>query len=216
MKISFFKSLVTLLVLVSFTKSIAQNATTKAKATAILDAVSKKYAAIPGFNASFTYGADGAKAGMKGDVTVKNKKFRLKLAGQEIYNNGATVSTYIKETNEVNISTFDPAEEGINPAKIYTIYKKGYNYNFVGETKEGAATYENVELIPQKANGQVKKLLLVINKVDKSVKSWKITGKDNKVQTFRIDKFTPNKTLTDAYFTFDKKNYPGVEVIDLR
>jgi outer membrane lipoprotein carrier protein len=196
------------------TPNQANNA--KAKAALILDAMSKKYAAIPSFNANFTYSTEGLKDSYKGDVTVKNRKFRLKLAGQEIFNNGATVSTFIKESNEVNISNFDPAEEGINPAKIYTIYKKGYKYAFIEEQKAGKSVYEVVELTPEKANSQVAKLRITVDKKDKTVKSWKITTKDGKKQNFKIEKFTEMKGLSDGYFNFDKSKYPGVEVIDLR
>lgn len=193
-----------------------QTATAKTKAGLILDAMSKKYAAIPSFSANFTYSTEGLKESYKGDVTVKAKKFRLKLAGQEIFNNGQTVSTFIKETNEVNISNFDPTEEGINPAKIYTIYKKGYKYTFIEEQKAGKSVYEVVELTPEKATSQIAKLRITVDKKDKSVKSWKITTKDGKKQNFKIDKFIALKGLSDAHFNFDKTKYPGVEVIDLR
>lgn len=193
-----------------------QAANSKAKAGIILDAMSKKYAAIPSFNAKFTYSTEGTKESYKGDVTVKNKKFRLKLAGQEIYNNGVTISTFIKETNEVNVSNFDPAEEGINPAKIYTIYKKGYKYTFIEEQKAGANIYEVVELTPEKASSQIAKLRITVDKKDKTVKSWKITTKDGKKQNFKIDKFVVLKGLADSHFNFDKSKNPGVEVIDLR
>jgi outer membrane lipoprotein carrier protein len=193
-----------------------QAASAKAKAAIILEAMSKKYAAITTFNASFTYNTEGVKEAYKGDVTVKGKKFRLKLAGQEIFNNGQIVSTFIKESNEVNISDFDPAEEGINPAKIYTIYKKGYKYAFIEEQKAGKNIYEVIELSPEKATSQVAKIRITVDKKDKSVKSWKITTKDGKKQIFKVDKFVALSGISDAFFTFDKSKYPGVEVVDLR
>ena len=188
----------------------------KAKAGEILDAMSKKYSKITNFNAAFTYNTEGLQETFKGDVTVKGKKFRLKLAGQELFNNGQTVSTYIKESNEVNVSNYDPAEEGINPAKIYTIYKKGYKYAFIEEQKSGKNIYEVVELTPEKASSQVAKVRITVDKKDKSVNSWKITTRDGKKQVFKIDKFAPLTTIADTYFNFDKTKYPGVEVIDLR
>jgi outer membrane lipoprotein-sorting protein len=33
---------------------------------------------------------------------------------------------------------------------------------------------------------------------------------------YSLTKFTPNVKVDDAFFTFDAKKYPGVEVIDLR
>jgi outer membrane lipoprotein carrier protein len=193
-----------------------QTPASKTKAGLILDAMSKKYAKIPNFSAAFTYNTEGLKETYKGDVTVKGKKFKLKLAGQELYNNGAIVSTYIKESNEVNISNFDPTEEGINPAKIYTIYKKGYKYAFIEEQKSGSNIYEVVELTPEKTTSQVAKVRITVDKKDKSVKSWKITTKDGKKQVFKVDKFTPITTIADSFFTFDKSKFPGVEVVDLR
>ncbi|MES2797173.1 MAG: outer membrane lipoprotein carrier protein LolA [Bacteroidota bacterium] len=211
------KSIIVYVILAFSGYLFANNAPSQSsKAGTILDAMSKKYAAIPSFNASFTYSTDGLKDSYKGEVTVKNKKFRLKLAGQEIFNNGQTVSTFIKETNEVNVSNFDPAEEGINPAKIYTIYKKGYKYAFIEEQKAGTKVYEVVELTPEKVNSQIAKLRITVDKKDKSVKSWRITTKDGKKQSFKIDKFVALKGLSDTHFNFDKAKYPGVEVIDLR
>lgn len=191
-----------------------------ARASAILDAMSKKYKAMPSFQAAFTYTTEGAgvKESMKGDVTVKGTKYRLKLAGQEVFNNGQTVSTYIKETNEVNITNYDPNDGGgnIDPTKIYTIYKKGYKYLFIEEQKEGAKVYEVVELTPENKAAQVKNVRITVDKKDRSVKAWKITDKSGKKTTFKVDKFTPNSNIPDSFFTFDKSKYPGVEVIDLR
>lgn len=201
---------------INASKGPVQTPNASAKAGLILDAMSKKYAAVTSFNASFTYNTEGLKEAFKGDVTVKGKKFRLKLAGQEIFNNGQIVSTYIKESNEVNVSNFDPTEEGINPAKIYTIYKKGYKYTFIEEQKAGKNVYEVIELSPEKNASQVTKIRITVDKKDKSVKSWKITTKDGKKQIFKVDKFVALTGISDAHFTFDKSKYPGVEVVDLR
>lgn len=191
------------------------------KATAILDEMSKKYQNMKSFSASFTYGTEGNNAKMtenyKGDVTVKGAKFKLKLAGQEVFANGKDLYTYVKETNEVNITEFDPAmQEEFSPTKIYTIYKKGYKYVFLEEVKEGSQFYEVVELSPEDKSSKIAKLQIKVNKSDKSVKSWKIWDKSGKRTVFRVDKFMPNAPADDKIFTFDKKLYPGVEVVDLR
>lgn len=198
--------------LVSIQSSFAQDT----KASAIIDAMQKKYKSMTAFSASFVYNSDGVGANFTGDITVKGSKYRLKTSGQEIYNNGKDIARYTKETNEVNISDYEPSESDLNPAKVYTFDKKGYRYVFIQEVNEGGQTYEVIELSPEKKGTQVAKVKIKLNKKDKSVKSWVITDKNGKRQTFKVNKFTPNVKVEDTYFAFDKTKYPGVEVNDLR
>lgn len=191
------------------------------KATVILDEMSKKYQTMKSFSAAFTYGIEGANAKLtesyKGDVTVKGVKFKLKMAGQEVFANGKDMYSYVKETNECSVTGFDPNEmDALSPTKIYSIYKKGYKYVFVEEVKEGSQFYEVVELSPEDKSSKVAKVQIKVNKNDKSVKSWKVWDKSGKRTVFRVDKFMPNTPADDQLFTFDKKKYPGVEVVDLR
>jgi outer membrane lipoprotein carrier protein len=186
------------------------------KAGAIIDAMQQKYKSMKSFGATFTYGTEGSSQTIQGNITVKGSKYRLKTGGQEIFNNGKEVATYIKETNEVNISDYEPSENDLNPAKVYTFDKKGYRYVFVQEVKEGGESYEVIEMSPEKKGTQVTKVKIKLNKKDKSVKSWVITDKNGKRQTFKVNKFTPNPPVDDKYFVFDKAKYPGVEVNDLR
>ena len=149
---------------------------------------------------------------MSGSITVKGTKFRLKTAGQEIFNNGKEVATYIKEINEVNISSFDPSEGDLNIAKIYTFDKKTYKVSLKGESA-GVAT---VELAPVAKGTQVKSITLKIKTKDQSINEWTILNKAGKKQYFKVAKLNPKANADDKLFSFDKKVFPGVEVNDLR
>jgi outer membrane lipoprotein-sorting protein len=189
------------------------------RAAAILDAMGTKYKSMTSFRVAFTYTNEGAAANdsYKGEATVQGNKFRLKMAGQEIFNDGKTMTTYIKETNEANITNYDPKEVGdVDPTRIYTVYKKGYKYMFMEEIIEKGRAYEVVELSPEKKDSKVAKIQIRIDKKDKSVKSWKVTQRNGQRLVFKVDKFTPNVPVTDKYFTFDKSKYPDVELVDLR
>ena len=181
------------------------------KAVSLIDGMQKKYKAMGSFSANFTYQTDGA-ATMSGSITVKGTKFRLKTAGQEIFNNGKEVATYIKEINEVNISSFDPSEGDLNPAKIYSFDKKAYKIALKGES----AGVSTVELSPVAKGTQVKSITLKINSKDLSVNEWTILNKVGKKQYFKVAKLNPKVNADDKLFTFDKKAFPGVEVNDLR
>lgn len=189
------------------------------RATSILDGMSNKYKTMTSFKVAFTYTNEGpgTKESLKGDATVKGTKYRLKMAGQEIFNDGKTMTTYIKESNEATVNTYDPKDAGdIDPTKIYTIYKKGYKYMFIEEVTESGRVYEVVELSPEKKDSKIAKVQIKVDKKDKSVKSWKVTQRSGQRLVFKVDKFTPNVTVEDKFFAFDASQYKGVEVIDLR
>jgi outer membrane lipoprotein-sorting protein len=181
------------------------------KAISLIDGMQKKYKAMGSFSANFTYQTEGA-ATMSGSITVKGTKFRLKTAGQEIFNNGKEVATYIKEINEVNISSFDPSEGDLNPAKIYTFDKKAYKVTLKGES----AGFATIELAPIAKGTQVKSITLKINSKDLSVNEWTIINKVGKKQYFKVAKLNTKANAEDKFFNFDKKAFPGVEVNDLR
>ncbi|WP_018617909.1 LolA family protein [Spirosoma luteum] len=185
------------------------------RAQTILDAMSGRYKSLNSYQASFTYG--GAGGSEKGDLTVKDDKFRLAVGGQEVYNDGKTMSTYMRESNEVNVQDYDANSSGeLNPTQIYSLYKKGYNYRFLKEQKQGKRTLEVIELTPTQTKNAVSNVQISVDKADKSIRNWVITNKDGKKTSYTITKFTPNVKVSDSYFVFDNSKHPGVEVVDLR
>ena len=127
------------------------------------------------------------------------------------------MATYIKETNEVNYQDFDPTASGdLDPTKIYSAYKKGFKYVFVDEKKVGTQILETVELTPTNKNSQVSKVQIQVNKADKSINNWKIFQKNGEKVTYKLEQFQPDVAVADNFFTFNAKQYPGVEVVDLR
>ncbi|MCZ8356087.1 MAG: outer membrane lipoprotein carrier protein LolA [Cyclobacteriaceae bacterium] len=191
-----------------------------ARALETLDAMSNKYKAIPAFEASITStmtnDVEGIKEEFKGKITVKGNKFRLALDDQEIINNGVTVWTYLPAAKEVNIDNYDPNSEEINPSKIYEAYKKGFKYVYLSDKTEGGVVCEEIDLVPEKKDAQFFKIKMMIGKKDKSIQSWTMFDRNGNKYKYTITKFTPNAGITDAFFTFDPKKYPGVDVIDLR
>jgi len=190
------------------------------KALEILEAMSKKYKSIPAFEANITCNlsndVDKVNEEFKGKITVKGDKFRMALPEQEVINNGATIWTYLPEAKEVNIDNYDPSSEDINPSKIHEVYKKGYKYLYLQDKNEGGVLCEEVDLVPEKKDAQYFKIKMFINKKEKTVQSFTLFDKGGNRYKYTISKFVPNAKVDDTYFTFDPKNYPGVEVIDLR
>jgi len=211
------KSILAIVLLVLVRVSFAQY---DPKALEILEAMSKKYKAIPSFEANFTStltnDTEKVHDEFKGKFIVKGDKFRMTLPGQEVINNGTTVWTYLPDSKEVNIDNYDPNSEDVNPSKIYQIYKKGFKYLYLQDKTENGVLCEEVDLVPEKKDAQFFKIKMFINKKEKSIQSFTMFDKGGNKYKYTITKFNPAAKVDDAVFVFDAKKYPGVEVIDLR
>jgi outer membrane lipoprotein-sorting protein len=190
------------------------------KALEILDAMSKKYKSIPAFEANISYtlsnDVDKVNEEYKGRITVKGDKYKLVLPEQEVINNGTTMWTYLPEAKEVNIDTYDPNSDDINPSKIYETYKKGYKYLYIQDKTENGVMCEEIDLVPEKKDAQYFKVKMFIAKKDKSIQSFTLFDRGGNRLKYTLSKFNTNANIADSFFTFDPKKYPGVEIIDLR
>ncbi len=190
-------------------------------ALGILDKVSLKYKSYKSYKVNYEVASE-SPAGKtmdsrKGEILVSGQKFVLSLPDQDVFCNGATLWTYLKEAREVNISDYEPGSDEITPQSIFTLYQRGYKYVYWGEQKDHKTTLQIVDLEPEDRKNEVLKVRLFVNKADKSVKRWIVfeRGSGNR-QVFTLSKVTPNIPVTDATFAFSKTKHPGVKEIDLR
>jgi outer membrane lipoprotein-sorting protein len=191
------------------------------KAQEILNGVSSRYKTYKSVKANFTITVsnpkDKSKTVEKGTLYLKGSKYKLDVAGQEVISDGKTRWTYVKDANEVQIDVQRTDENGITPTNIFTMYEKGWNSRFMGETKEGIRTLLQIELVPvdpKKKN--IFKVKLSINKADKSIISAVMYDKNGSTQSITVDKFLPDGASEESIYVFSAGKYPGAEVIDLR
>lgn len=199
------------------TPVLAQNDT---KAKTILENVSKRVNSLKSLKANFALhlaGANGkVKETKKGSFMMKGPKYKVTLAGQEIICDNKTVWTYMKETNEVQVSSYNPNEQTISPAKLFTnFYDKEYAYKYKGSKKVNGKDCDVVELVPTSKSKQFSKVELAVDK-NNTIVGGNIWEKNGNQYQYDVSGFTPNASISDASFTFDKSKYPGVEVVDLR
>ncbi|MEM6841808.1 MAG: outer membrane lipoprotein carrier protein LolA [Bacteroidota bacterium] len=190
------------------------------KAKEILDAMSQAYQQIGAFESDFSYSMENSDQSISedfaGEIAVKGDKYRLRMGGQEIINDGSTVWTYLEEVNEVNIDDYDPNEGDISPTQIYNAYKRGFKYVYLEDEIINGKTYRVVDLVPENNDNQFFKIRLHIAEDDKTLKKWRIFDKNGTRYTYEIANFNPQASVTDELFTFDTSKYDGVEVVDLR
>jgi outer membrane lipoprotein-sorting protein len=212
------KTILALLLLCITNIAHAQN---DPKAKAILDNVSKKVKSLQALKANFSITISGAKGAKpqtkKGTVHMKGDKYYITLSGQEIYCDSKTIWTYMKESNEVQITSFDPKENSFTPSKLFTnFYDKEYSYKYMGEQTVGGKKVDVINLTPTNKSKQYTKVELMIDKATSVVAGGKMYEKNGNVYSYTVSAYTPNPALADAMFVFNAKKYPKVEVIDLR
>ena len=107
------------------------------------------------------------------------------------------------------------SEEAFNPAKIFTIYEKGFKYIYTGDETIKGHIYQVIDLTPEQ-DKEFFKVRLWVEKMKKQLYKATIFDKNGGRFTYTINTFAPNVPVTESTFTYDSKAHPGIEVIDLR
>lgn len=190
-----------------------------AEAKKILDAVSQKFKSYKTVQANFNLKIENATGKVigtkKGALSMKATKYRISVAGQEIFSDGSNTWTYEKAANEVTINKIDPTANSITPQKLFTnFYDKDFLYKLNGKVKEGGKSMQEIELTPIDKSKTFFKVLLYIDQ--NNIMTTKIFEKSGSKFTYSISGMKTGTALADNVFVFDAKKYPGVEVVDLR
>jgi outer membrane lipoprotein-sorting protein len=191
------------------------------KAKTILDGVTQQTKSYSTIEIEFTYTMKNTKNNVneskKGTACMKGDKYWMSFAGQTIISDGKTQWTYIKDNNEVQVNNVDPNnDQSMNPSKLLTSYDKSFTPKFIKEEVRNAKTIQIIDLTPLKGRSYFK-IRVEIDKTQKQIVNAIVYDKNGtSTYTYSVVKFTPNKTIPDTKFTFDAKDYPGVEVIDMR
>jgi len=210
-----------LLIVFLLSTALQSSAQNDAKAKAVLDAVSAKVKSLKSLKANFAItiaGAKGAKSqSKKGTVAMKGNKYFVTISGQEIYCDTKTIWTYMKESNEVQVTNFDPNENSFSPSKLFTnFYDKEYSYKYSGEKTVGGKKVDVITLTPTNKTKQYSKVELMVDKKNSVVSGGKMYEKNGNVYSYTVSNYTPNPPLPDNTFVFNSKKYPKVDVVDLR
>jgi outer membrane lipoprotein-sorting protein len=197
-------------------------AQSETKAKVILAEVSKKYRSYDVIKTEFSYTLENPEAKIKevqaGTLFVKSKlnKYKVILKGQELISDGKSQWTYLKADKEVQVSEVDNSADALNPAKLFTIYEKGFKSVYTNDTKVNGKMVHNIDLSPTDTKRSFFKVKLQIDKLNKQIVNAIIFDKNGNRYTYSIKTFTPNIKVPESTFAFDAKLYPGVEVVDLR
>ncbi|MCO5229846.1 MAG: outer membrane lipoprotein carrier protein LolA [Chitinophagales bacterium] len=189
------------------------------KAKLVMDKASEIYKQSTGIHAKFSQLIDvpGGKSNTKqGEIFLKGNKYKIKLSDQEIYCNEKSVWTYLKDVNEVQVNDYEPDPSDINPSNMFNIYQKDFYYIKIQDEVIQGQSCNVIDLTPKDKSRSYFKVRLWINKQTNILSRIKIFDKNGYRYTYTIQSVNNKAKIEDATFNFEKSQYPGVRIEDLR
>jgi outer membrane lipoprotein-sorting protein len=147
---------------------------------------------------------------------MKGDKYFLTLPDQDIYCNGTTVSTYIKDDNECYVSDVDEMDSDmVQPSQLLTIWENGFTYKYSKELTFSGKQVHEILLYPKdKKNSKFHTIVVRIDKAKNEVVYAHIKGKDGTHMKYTLSKLVKNISIPDTKFVFNKAKHPGVEITE--
>ncbi len=187
------------------------------EAKKILDAVSAKFKTFKSVQSKFTLKIENSSnkvMGTKsGTVYMKGTKYRINVTGQEIFCDGSNVWTVDKAAKEITINKLDPSNNTITPQKLFTNF---YDKDFLYKLNSDAKGVQEIELTPIDKSKLFHKVIVYINKATQTITSTKVFEKAGNRYTYTVSGMDTKSVIPDTQFVFNQKNYPGMEIVDLR
>lgn len=178
-------------------------------ATAILDKAAAKFRASGDVKIGFQVKTEAGST--TGYIDISGNKFHCDMGGTRVWFDGKTLWNYVKANEEVNVTNPSDAEAArLNPYSFITMYKKGYSCKMGKSTK----AYHEVVMTGNKSSAYKSVVVQLDKKTYRPLYIKTQTAKNNTEVT--VNSYLPNQQFGAGQFSFSKKEFPGVEVVDLR
>ncbi len=177
-------------------------------AKSVLDKAAANITVKTGVQANFTM--TGKMGNTSGTIAIKGRKFHASTPQAIVWFDGKTQWTYMKNNDEVNVTTPTEAQlQTINPYSFINLYKNGYDYTLNKSGKDYV-----VHLTATSKDKKIRELFITINKTSYNPMQVKLL-QGTKWTIFDITDLK-KQNLPDSEFQFHAKDFPHAEVIDLR
>ena len=177
-------------------------------AKSVLDKAAANITVKSGVQANFKM--TGSLGNTSGTIAVKGRKFHATTPQAIVWFDGKTQWTYMKNNDEVNVTTPTEAQlQAINPYNFINLYKNGYDC-----TLNKAGKDYIVHLTASLKDKKIREMFITINKTSYQPTQVKLL-QGTKWTIFDITDLK-KRNIPDSQFRFNAKDFPQAEVIDLR
>ena len=180
--------------------SLSVSAQNAAQARKILDKAAALIANKKGATANFNI--VGKNLNTSGTIAIKGNKFQATTPQAIVWYDGKTQWTYMKASQEVNVSNPTEAQQQtMNPYKFINLYKNGFNLSM-----KTLSTGWQIHLTATNQKRSIKEMYVTINK-NYQPQTIKMRQSNGWV-TINVSRFKAT-TLGDPTFRFNAKDYPN-------
>lgn len=177
-------------------------------AKSVLDKAAANITVKSGVQANFKM--SGSMGNTSGTIAVKGRKFHATTPQAIIWFDGKTQWTYMKNNDEVNVTTPTESQlQAINPYNFINLYKNGYAATLNKSGKDYI-----VHLTASSKDKKIKEMFITINKSTYHPTQVKLL-QGTKWTVFDITDLK-KQNIADSQFRFNANDFPQAEVIDLR
>ena len=196
--------------------------TQDAKAGQILESASLKLKGFKSIQADFEFIINDRKENQgttaKGNIIMKNSRYRLESPGSTIFYDGKTMWTYSSDVNEVVITEPEESEDNLllNPLAFLSSYNTDFKYMYVGEASFSGKKYHEIDLFPKDLGESYSRIKVFVNLSTNIPETIHTVGKDGVDYTINLSNIRTNQEIADAVFIFNSSAYKRAEIIDMR
>lgn len=190
------------------------------KAIQALDKARESYERSNGVSAEFSiiiFQKNKVVGNDKGSIKMKGSKFRVSTESAQMWFDGKNQWILPEGTEEVSLSAPSESEmDAINPSSLFQIYNKGFNCKYVAAKTINGKVTDVIDLIPSKTKQDIAKITVNIDQKTSVVALIFVQSKSGNNQKINITNYKSGMNYQDNVFVFNPKQYPKVEVVDVR
>jgi outer membrane lipoprotein-sorting protein len=204
--------------IVLFFAAYFANAQTDPAANAILDRFSVRAANAPSVSIKFKFNtedlAERRSDTLSGAVIISKDSYKLEIPNTIIWFDGTTSWSYLIAEHEVVITTPNKNDNSFmnKPSAIFTMYKSDYKTRLIEELLDSWV----IDLYPEDIRSELVRIRLTIGKNQNDLKKLEYRRKDGIVMYINVNEYNLNFRPEQNFFAFDRTQYRGVEIIDMR
>ncbi len=195
---------------------------TDSKANSLLDKVKSQYNGYNSLESKFKLEfklAEQPKAEtVSGKVYQQGDNFRAEMGNDFVIGNGQNIWQKSGNTVQIKNASSKDADDLMTPKTLIRMYeKKEFVFGITGTSAEGWS--KKVTILtgkPTNRRSEFTKIVLAIDQKTNHIVSVTAFGRDQSRSKVSLDAPTVNQKYNSSLFNFDKSQFPGVKVQDLR